>query len=320
MESGDAPDALDRDALRARREAARARRRRARLRGLAVLGAALAVLVAAVVALAGAGGGGGTKPGSASPAALNGGTATSGSTSKKGTQGSPANLDALVAAGKPVYCGGGHQRLVALTFDDGPGPYTNFALDQLGRAQVRATWFLVGRNLQTFASLPPKEMARGELADHSWTHPPLTALAPDAATSEIQRTRDAVSAIAGRPIRMFRPPYGLRNASIDDTVRRLGMVNVIWNVDSLDSAGADKHRIAATVIANLRPGAIVLMHENRGQTIQALHKILPALSRKKLQAVPLSELLQRDPPSRAQLDRGPDGCPKQTGGGVSAGG
>jgi hypothetical protein len=61
------------------------------------------------------------------------------------------------------------------------------------------------------------------------------------------------------------------------------------------------------------------MHENRGQTIQALHKILPALGRKKLQAVPLSELLQRDPPSRAQLDRGPDGCPKQTGA-VSAGG
>jgi peptidoglycan/xylan/chitin deacetylase (PgdA/CDA1 family) len=315
---GDTPDALDRDALRARREAARARRRRARLRGMGVLAAALAVLVAAVVALAGAGGGGATH-GSAGSPAPGGGTTTSGTTSKQGSQGSAANLDALVAAGKPVYCGGGHQRLVALTFDDGPGPYTNFALDQLGRAQVRATWFLVGRNLQPFASLPPKEMAQGELADHSWTHPPLTALPSDAATSEIQRTRDAVAAIAGKPIHMFRPPYGLRNASIDDTVRRLGMVNVIWNVDSLDSAGADKVRIAATVIANLRPGAIVLMHENRGQTIQALHKILPALGRKKLQAVPLSELLQRDPPSRAQLDRGPDGCPKQTGA-VSAGG
>ena len=174
-------------------------------------------------------------------------------------------------------------------------------------------------DLKRAHALPPKELAQGELADHSWTHPPLTTLPADAATSEIQRTRDAVSTAAGKPIRMFRPPYGLRNPSIDDTVRRLGMVNVIWNVDSLDSAGADKVRIAATVIANLRPGAIVLMHENRGQTIQALHKILPALGRKKLQAVPLSELLQRDPPSRAQLDRGPDGCPKQTGA-VSAGG
>ncbi|HEV7363538.1 MAG TPA: polysaccharide deacetylase family protein, partial [Solirubrobacteraceae bacterium] len=145
------------------------------------------------------------------------------------------------------------------------------------------------------------------------THPALTGLSADAATSEIQRTRDAVAAAAGRPTRLFRPPYGLRNGGIDDTVRRLGMVDVIWSVDSLDSAGADKHGIARAVVDNLRPGAIVLMHENRGQTIQALHRILPALRRKHLQPVPVSELLQRDPPSRAQLDRGRGGCPKQTG-------
>jgi peptidoglycan/xylan/chitin deacetylase (PgdA/CDA1 family) len=313
MEDSDTPDVLDRDTLRARREAARARRRRARLRGLALLGAILAVLVASVVALAGAGGGGSTKRSASGPAASSGGTATSGSTSKKASQGSPANLDALVAAGKPVYCGAGRQRLVALTFDDGPGPYTKFAIDELGRANARVTWFLVGRNLQPNAARLPQEQALGELADHSWTHPPLTALASDAATSEIQRTRDAVAAAAGRPTRLFRPPYGLRNGGIDATVRRLGMVDVIWSVDSLDSAGADKHGIARAVIDNLRPGAIVLMHENRGQTIQALHKILPALRRKHLQAVPVSELLQRDPPSRAQLDRGRDGCPGQTG-------
>ena len=118
---------------------------------------------------------------------------------------------------------------------------------------------------------------------------------------------------AGRPTRLFRPPYGLRNGGIDDTVRRLGMVDVIWSVDSLDSAGADKHGIARAVVDNLRPGAIVLMHENRGQTIQALHEILPALRRKHLQPVPVSELLRRDPPSREQLDRGRNGCPKQAG-------
>jgi peptidoglycan-N-acetylglucosamine deacetylase len=313
MELGDTPNALDRDTLRARREAARARRRRARVRGLALLGAILAVLVAAVVALAGAGGGGGATRGSSGPGAPSGGPAKSGSTSKKASQGSPANLDALVAAGKPVYCGAGRQRLVALTFDDGPGPYTKFAIDELGRAHARVTWFLVGRNLQTNAARLPQEQALGELADHSWTHPALTALASNAAASEIQRTRDAVAAAAGRPTRLFRPPYGLRNGGIDDTVRRLGMVDIIWSVDSLDSAGADKHGIARAVIDNLRPGAIVLMHENRGQTIQALHKILPALRRKHLQAVPVSELLQRDPPSRAQLDRGRDGCPGQTG-------
>jgi peptidoglycan/xylan/chitin deacetylase (PgdA/CDA1 family) len=317
---GDTPGGLDADTLRARRDAARARRRRARRRGLALLAAALAVLVGAVVALAGAGGGGGgARHPAAGSAAPSGGTAASGTASKKANQGSAANLEALVAAGKPVYCGGGHQRLVALTFDDGPGPYTKFALDELGRANARVTWFLVGRNLQPNAARLPQEQALGELADHTWTHPVLTGLSADAATSEIQRTRDAVAAAAGRPTRLFRPPYGLRNGAIDDTARRLGMVDVIWSVDSLDSAGADKHGIARAVVDNLRPGAIVLMHENRGQTIQALHKILPAVRRKHLEPVPVSELLRRDPPSRAQLDRGRAGCPKQTGS-VSLGG
>ena len=309
---GDTHDVLGREALQARREAARTLRRRARRRGLALLAATLAVLVAAVVALAGAGGGS-ARHGAAGSAALGGGAATSGPASKTGNQGSSANLEALVAAGKPVYCGAGRERLVALTFDDGPGPYTKFALDQLGRAGVRVTWFLVGRNLQPNAARLPQEQTLGELADHTWTHPALTGLSSDAATAEIQRTRDAVAAAAGRPTLLFRPPYGLRNGGIDDTVRRLGMIDVIWSVDSLDSAGADKHGIARAVVDNLRPGAIVLMHENRGQTIQALHKILPALRRKHLQPVPVSELLRRDPPSREQLDRGRNGCPRQIG-------
>ena len=305
-DGGDTPRTLDRETLRARREAARRRSRLARRRGLVVVAAALTALVVGVL-VAGAGGGG--RGHGAAPQNVGGGHA---GRTRHGT-GSPANLEALVAAGKPVYCGAGRQRLVALTFDDGPGPYTKFAIDELTRAHARATWFLVGRNLQPNAARLPQELALGELGDHTWTHPPLTGLSPDAASSEIQRTRDAVAAAAGRPVRVFRPPYGLRNGGIDDTVRRLGMANVIWSVDSLDSAGADKHGIARAVIENLRPGAIVLMHENRGQTIQALHRILPAVRRKHLQPVTLTELLERDPPTREQLDRARSGCPRQTG-------
>ena len=307
-DGGDTPRTLDRETLRARREAARRRSRLARRRGLVVVAAALTALVGVLVA--GAGGGG--RGHGAAPQNVGGGHAAPRGRTAHGA-GSPANLEALVAAGKPVYCGAGRQRLVALTFDDGPGPYTKFAIDELTRAHARATWFLVGRNLQPNAARLPQELALGELGDHTWTHPPLTGLSPDAASSEIQRTRDAVAAAAGRQVRLFRPPYGLRNGGIDATVRRLGMVDVIWSVDSLDSAGADKHGIARAVIENLRPGAIVLMHENRGQTIQALHRILPAVRRKHLQPVTLTELLERDPPTREQLDRARSGCTRQTG-------
>src|SRR5256884_7777407 len=244
--------ALDPETLRARREASRRRRRGARRRGLGVAALALAALVVGV--LVGSGGGGGRHAGAAHPAGA-GTPIASGHGSKAATRRSAANLDALVAAGKPVYCGSGRERLVALTFDDGPGPYTKFAIDELTRAHARATWFLVGRNLQPNAARLPQELALGELGDHTWTHPPLTGLSPDAASSEIQRTRDAVAAAAGRPVRVFRPPYGLRNGGIDDTARRLGMADVIWGADSLHSARADKHGIRPPGIENLRPGA-----------------------------------------------------------------
>src|SRR6476660_3422354 len=146
----DTPGPLDRETLRARRESARRSSRRSRRRGLALAAAALAALVVGVVV----GGGGSAHRSAASGGGGGSGSPAAGATkgAKGANTGSPANLDALVAAGKPVYCGAGRQRLVALTFDDGPGPYTKFPIDELGRAHARVTWFLVGRNLQPNAA------------------------------------------------------------------------------------------------------------------------------------------------------------------------
>src|SRR5439155_559568 len=90
--------------------------------------------------------------------------------------------------------------------------------------------------------------------------------------------------------------------------RRLGMVEVLWSVDSGDSIGGNFHQIAARVRRGIRPGSIVLMHENRGQTIRALRSILPYLRRRRLRPVSVPELLAADPPSRARLRAGEGGC------------
>jgi len=87
------------------------------------------------------------------------------------------------------------------------------------------------------------------------------------------------------------------------------MLEVLWNVDSFDWAGANWKGIARNVLHHLSPGAIVLMHENRGQTIRALKFIiLPALRRLRYRLVALPELLALDPPSAAQVQRGLRGC------------
>ena len=218
-------------------------------------------------------------------------------------------LRRLAAAGKPVYCGGRERPWVAFTFDDGPGVYTRLAVRILSAAHVPATFFIVGRNLARFPSAFRAEERIGALGDHTWTHPDLGMLARAAVMRQIASTKHALERASGRPVQLFRPPYGVRNVTVDAIARRLGLVEVLWTVDSADSLGANHARIARNVLAAMRPGAIVLMHENRGQTIRALKfSILPRLRRSHMRLVTLTRLLSGDPPSSAQLARGRRGC------------
>jgi peptidoglycan-N-acetylglucosamine deacetylase len=219
----------------------------------------------------------------------------------------------LARLGLPLYCGGHRGRAVALTFDDGPGPYTHLVLRLLRRDHARATFFLVGRLLRDWAVLPRRELALGSLGDHTWSHVNLAGLPTAAVTSQLEDTRRAIAADAHVRVRLFRPPYGSRNAAVDRVARRLGLLDVLWNVDSFDWAGAKWTQIARNVLHHLSPGAIVLMHENRGQTIRALKFILlPALRRLRYRLVTVPQLLALDPPSRTQLIRGLKGCSRNS--------
>jgi peptidoglycan/xylan/chitin deacetylase (PgdA/CDA1 family) len=217
-------------------------------------------------------------------------------------------VNRLIPLGLPVYCGGARGHYVALTFDDGPGPYTHLALRKLRFFGDRATFFLVGKELATQPSVPRQEGEIAALGDHTWTHPVLPALSPSRIREELLTAKIAVAQASGQPVTLFRPPYEARTPAIDRQARDLGMLEILWDVDSRDSAGANYAGIAANVIQGLRPGSIILMHENRGQTIRALLTILPALRRRHLRAVSVPELLALDPPSLRQLRAGPRGC------------
>jgi peptidoglycan/xylan/chitin deacetylase (PgdA/CDA1 family) len=214
----------------------------------------------------------------------------------------------LAAYGRPVYCGGRRKNMVALTFDDGPGPYTHFVLKRLRRNNMRATFFLNTKNFSEFASLIPSELKYGTVGDHTATHAFLPGLSTAGMHQEIDSAQDDIGKQAGFPIELFRPPYGARNPAIDAHVKSRNMLQIIWNADSRDSLGANWAQIRAGVIASLAPGAIILMHDNRGQTVRALPDILHAVRHKHLRAVTLPELIAGDPPSFAQLRAGPHGC------------
>lgn len=209
---------------------------------------------------------------------------------------------------RPVYCAGADKPYVALTFDDGPGPLTQRTIDELRAAGQRATFFLIGRNTPPQQQVVKNELTVAAVEDHSWNHPFLARIPPSRLPEELGRTQTFLQQVTDQPVNLIRPPYGSYNQTVIQQAQSLGMQLVLWNVDSRDSEGARADQIAKNAIGGLRPGSIILLHENRPQTQMALPRVLQALKQRGLTSVSIPELLRLDPPSNAQLARGPGSC------------
>jgi peptidoglycan/xylan/chitin deacetylase (PgdA/CDA1 family) len=200
-------------------------------------------------------------------------------------------VERLARGGVTVYCGSRKVRLVAITFDDGPGPYTRAVTRTLRRAGARGTFFLVGQRLAWWRGALAAETAAGTIGNHTWTHRSLATLDGPGLNAEVGRTRSAEIARTGRIVSLFRPPYGVRTPVADAYLRRLGVLQVLW--DAADSA------------SGIRPGSIVLLHETRPQTVPLLRRILRDLKRRHLRAVTVPELLAAKRPRLTRDVRGP---------------
>ena len=220
-----------------------------------------------------------------------------------------SRLDRLVAAGLPIRCGAGTRPLVALTFDDGPGVLTPDALHLLRERGMTATFFLAGKLLDEarFQGLPAAAARLGALGDHSWDHVSMLGLSADELEAQIARTRRAIAAQTGERVVPFRPPLGQHDERVRDYVRSLGMLTVLWSVESGDSQGVSADRIYRTVRDSLSPGDIVLLHDNRGTTQEALPRILDLIEARGYTTVTVPQLLALDPPTHEQLREGT--CP-----------
>jgi peptidoglycan/xylan/chitin deacetylase (PgdA/CDA1 family) len=214
-----------------------------------------------------------------------------------------APFASLIAAGQPIFCGAGTRRLVALTFDDGPGPDTQATLDLLEAKGMTATFFTVGKLYREsrFTGLLRQEAGLGAVGDHTWDHIPVTGMTQAQLDDQIQRTRLAEARRTGRSVFLFRAPLGLRDGALDAYLRSHGMLEVLWSVDSEDSQGAGPNQIYRTVASGLFPGAIILLHENRGTTQLALPRILDLIRERGYRTVTVPQLLRMDPPSAHQL-------------------
>jgi peptidoglycan-N-acetylglucosamine deacetylase len=209
----------------------------------------------------------------------------------------------------PVYCTGPDGHDLAFTFDDGPGVYTHYAVKKLAHAHEQATFFVVGTASELRPRWLRRELKVATLGDHTFTHADLQELSPTDVASELESDKRLIERDSGQSVDLFRPPYGAQDRAVNRIASRLGLLDIMWSIDSRDSLGANWAGIIKNVESDLRPGAIILMHENRGQTIRALTTLLPMLHRRHLRSVSLPELFATDPPSPGQIRRGLDGCP-----------
>jgi peptidoglycan/xylan/chitin deacetylase (PgdA/CDA1 family) len=171
--------------------------------------------------------------------------------------------------------------LVALTFDNGPSPYTPRILRALNRYSVPATFFVTGSRARQLPRFVRAAVASGdEIGNLTYSPRDLQSLSTPHAVSELAGGQAAIRQAAGITPSWFRPPYGDVDARIVDIASSLGLRTVTWSVNAADSTNPGVAAIEANVVDYVQPGAIVIMNDgegNRSQTVNALAGIIPTL-------------------------------------------
>ncbi len=189
--------------------------------------------------------------------------------------------------------GTGGEQVVYLTYDDGPHPtYTPALLDVLAAYDARATFFVLGSEVERYPAIAARIVREGHaIGNHTWSHPQLTRVSGDVLNREVLDTQSAIQRATGTTPACLRPPYGDRNATVNARVAELGLRMTLWDVDPEDWRRPGTDAIVDRVLARVRPGAVILLHDGRrerGQTVAATERLLAGLTEQgyQLRALP----------------------------------
>jgi peptidoglycan-N-acetylglucosamine deacetylase len=198
-----------------------------------------------------------------------------------------------------VRIAGTQHKELALTFDDGPGPYTPKVVAVLKRQHVPGTFFEVGIAEKYFHDATSKIVAAGyPIGDHTLNHAPMSQISPAAQRTQLLAQTVQIGQYGAPFPRLFRPPYGLWNSATLALLRKYKMLMVMWTVDTSDYTRPGVATIVHSAVSGARPGAIILMHDaggDRSETVAALPKIIRALKARGYKLVTVPKLLLDNP-------------------------
>lgn len=180
--------------------------------------------------------------------------------------------------------------MIALTFDDGPGEYTEELINCLVENNAKATFFMLGQNVEAYPEIAKKVSDAGmELGNHSYSHPDLVTIGADAAAQQVSNTDAALKSATGFEATVMRPPGGSFNDSVKAAIDH---PLIIWSIDTRDWATKSEDQTYQVVMDNAQDGSVVLMHDIHEWSVKAAIRMIPDLIAKGFKLVTVSELAE----------------------------
>ena len=212
----------------------------------------------------------------------------------------------VVAAGAVLVIGGltGHVtradnlscsvvKCIALTFDDGPGPFDDRLLQILKDNDAKATFFLIGNKVAANPAGAKRIADAGmEIGSHTWEHPNMATVPFEDIAGQFSRANDAITAATGRTPTLYRPAGGLSSEPVRQTAAKFGLAEILWDVIPFD--WANDSNTAATrymLMTYIKPGSVVLFHDTYSSTVDLVYQFIPVLKANGYRLVTVSELL-----------------------------
>lgn len=181
-------------------------------------------------------------------------------------------------------------KVVALTFDDGPSKYTKDILDILKKYDACGTFFLIGNKVSFYGEVLREMLSEeNEIGNHSYDHKYLTRLSEEEVKDEINKTQDEIKRVTGYTPTLFRPTYGGYNNTLKSYI---DLTFVLWDVDSRDWSVKSTEGIMYNVFKDVKSGSIILFHDNHEYSVNALPSVIKELKKQGYKFVTVSELLE----------------------------
>lgn len=197
-----------------------------------------------------------------------------------------------------------HDKVVALTFDDGPSSeWTPKILDELKKEGVKATFFMIGEHVAQYPQIAKRVAAEGhEIGNHSYKHNVLIYYKKDEVKKEIETTENIIKRVTGQAPRYFRPPKSWLSKREKRKIKEMGYEIVLWSLNSKDWVTFDDKYMVRYLLKHIQPGDIILFHDaggvfgiengNRSETVKTIPNLVEKLKERGYRFATISELLK----------------------------